>query len=371
MKNRIYKYFFHEFIRYFAVVLFALTAIIWTIQAVNFLDLVTEDGHAFKIYILYSLLNVPKMLTKLIPFSFLIASVLTILKFEKDNELIVLWTAGLNKIHIANLIFRVSLIVMFFQLIMTTVINPETLKISRNLLKNSELQFVASLLKEKEFNDTIKGLTIFVNKRNDDGEFENIFIRDDKNVLSQVSDGSSTIFAKSGYVGEDDKKLILRNGKVQKMSSDETVIVDFEKTELSFAGLSTKSISKPKLQETSTIQILNCLYDKSRSIRNCGRHGDIVKEVQIEANKRFGMPFFIPLIALVTCFLLSSRKERKNYFLNRYLYFIIAFIILIASEITVRYSGASFNFTVMYYLIPLTLFALIYFYLIRTFKYEN
>ena len=69
MKNRIYIYFFYEFIRYFTVILFALTAIIWTIQAVNFLDLVTEDGHAFRIYLFYSLLTVPKILTKLIPFS--------------------------------------------------------------------------------------------------------------------------------------------------------------------------------------------------------------------------------------------------------------------------------------------------------------
>ena len=103
MKNRIYKYFFYEFIRYFSVSLFALCAIIWTIQAVNFLDLVTEDGHAFGIYLFYSVLTVPKILTKLIPFSFLIASILTIQKLEKDNELIILWTSGLNKIHVVNL----------------------------------------------------------------------------------------------------------------------------------------------------------------------------------------------------------------------------------------------------------------------------
>ena len=56
MKNRIYKYFFHEFIGYFAIVLFASIAVIWTIQAVNFLDLVTDDGHAFTIYLFYSIL---------------------------------------------------------------------------------------------------------------------------------------------------------------------------------------------------------------------------------------------------------------------------------------------------------------------------
>jgi len=50
MNNRVYKYFFSEFSRYFFIVLFALVAIMWTIQAVNFLDLVTEDGHAFGIY---------------------------------------------------------------------------------------------------------------------------------------------------------------------------------------------------------------------------------------------------------------------------------------------------------------------------------
>ncbi len=108
MKNRIYKYFFREFIHHFLIVIFALTAIIWTIQAVNFLDLVTDDGHAFKIYLLYSFLTIPKVLTKLIPFTFLIASILTILKFEKNNELILLWTSGLNKIHITNLIFCTS-----------------------------------------------------------------------------------------------------------------------------------------------------------------------------------------------------------------------------------------------------------------------
>ena len=176
MKNRIYRYFFHEFIRYFAVILFASTAVIWTIQAVNFLDLVTDDGHAFKIYLFYSFLTITKILTKLIPFSFLIATVLTISKFEKDNELIVLWTSGLNKIHIVNHFIRVSLLVMFLHIIFTTIFNPTLLNISRSLLKNSELEFVSSMFKARQFNDTVAGLTIFIDKKTDDGIFKNILI---------------------------------------------------------------------------------------------------------------------------------------------------------------------------------------------------
>ena len=149
MKKTIYKYFFYEFVIYFTITLFALAAVVWTVQAVNFLDLVTEDGHAFVIYFLYSLLTLSKVLTKLIPFCFLLAVILTILKLERDNELIALWTSGLNKIHIVNLIFRLSVLVMFLQLLFTSIFNPSLLNFSRTLLKNSELQFIPSLLKKK------------------------------------------------------------------------------------------------------------------------------------------------------------------------------------------------------------------------------
>ena len=175
MKKTIYKYFFYEFVMYFTVTLFALAAIVWTIQAVNYLDLVTEDGHAFKIYFFYSFLTLSKVLTKLIPFCFLLSIILTISKFEKDNELIALWTSGLNKIHIVNLILRISLLVMLIQIFLTSALNPSMLNLSRTLLKNSELQFIPSLLKEKQFNDTVSGLTVFVDEKNDNGIYKYMF----------------------------------------------------------------------------------------------------------------------------------------------------------------------------------------------------
>jgi len=373
MNNTIYKYFFHEFIRYFLVILFASASVIWTIQAVNFLDLVTDDGHAFTIYLTYSLLILPKMLTKLIPFSFFVSAILTISKLEKENELIILWTSGLNKIHIVNLIFRISLIFMIIQLFMACFITPKTLNVSRNLLKNSTLQFIPSLLKEKKFNDAVEGLTIFVDEKNINKEYKNIFIRDEGNILTSISQGSSTIFAKSGYLSEDEKSLVLRNGNIQKIETNGSInIINFEKTEINFSGLSTKSIVEPKIQETTTFKIVQCLRDKSENKHNCGRHKDERKDVIIEMNKRFGMPMYIPMIGLISCFLLSSRKDKKMYLFSKYIYLIIvSFVILVFAEISVRYSGLSLNHTTLYYLIPIGTLPLIYISLIRKFKYEN
>ena len=231
MKKTIYKYIFYEFTRYFTTTLFALSLIVWTVQAVNFLDLVTEDGHALTIYFLYSLLSLSKVFTKLIPFSFLIATVLTISKLEKDNELIALWTSGVKKISIVNHLVRVSLLIMFLQLILTTTLNPTLLNLSRSLLKNSELKFVSSMFMEKKFNDTVDGLTIFVDKKNKNNIYKNVFIRDESSVLSSVGTKSSTIFAKSGYISEDKKSLILLNGNIQRLNAEDDInIIKFEKT---------------------------------------------------------------------------------------------------------------------------------------------
>ncbi len=244
MKKKIYKYIFYEFTRYFTITLFTLAAIVWSVQAVNFLDLVTEDGHAFNVYFLYSLLTLSKVLTKLIPFSFLISAALTILKLEKDNELIILWTSGLNKIFIVNHLFYISLLVMFIQLILTSAINPTLLNESRTLLKNSKLEFVSSMFREKQFNDAVEGLTIFIEKKTGDQTYKNIFIRDESAILSSVGTVSSSIFAKSGYVSKDKKSLILFDGNIQKLDNEGKVnIIKFEKTSFNVAEISTKSIS--------------------------------------------------------------------------------------------------------------------------------
>ena len=374
MNKTIYKYLFHEFTRYFTITLFALAAIVWTVQAVNFLDLITEDGHAFGVYFLYSFLILSKVLTKLIPFCFLIATVLTIIKLEKDNELIILWTSGLNKIYIVNHLIRISLFVMLIQLILTTSINPTLLNLSRKVIKNSELKFVSSMFKEKQFNDTVEGLTIFVDKKKSN-DYKNIFIRDESRILSSVGTESSTIIAKSGYVTDDEKYLILFDGNIQKLAKDGSVsIVKFEKTSFNLSGISTKSISEPKMQETSTLKILKCIKGQGIvkiNMHNCNPNEKTKINTKIEINKRLGMPFFIPLMALVCSFLLGSRKDKKIFNLNKYIYSFFGVLFLILAEITVRYSGISWKHSAFYYLIPLGLVPLLYLILIKKFKYEN
>jgi len=83
------------------------------------------------------------------------------------------------------------------------------------------------------------------------------------------------------------------------------------------------------------------------------------------------MPIYIPLISLICSFLLAGRKDKKIYLYNKYIYFFICFVMLTLSEIFVRYSGFSYNYAAIYYLMPIILLPLLYLNLIRKFKYEN
>ena len=106
-------------------------------------------------------------------------------------------------------------------------------------------------------------------------------------------------------------------------------------------------------------------------MHNCSQEKKSLMDNKIELNKRFGMPIYIPLISLICAFLLASRKDKKMYTYNKYIYFFICFVILTLSEILVRYSGLSWNHTFIYYLVPIILLPLFYLTLIRKFKYEN
>ena len=125
------------------------------------------------------------------------------------------------------------------------------------------------------------------------------------------------------------------------------------------------------MQETSSMQIFLCLRNKNIIAHNCDDSKKSLMDTKIEFNKRFGMPIYIPLIALISCFLLTSRRDKKIFYFNKHIYFFIGFLILALAEVIVRYSGTSWNHTLVYYLIPLGMVPLFYFALIRSFKYEN
>ena len=54
MNKLIFRKLYFDIFTFFILSTLSITSIIWVIQGVNLLDIVTEQGHSFKIYFIYS-----------------------------------------------------------------------------------------------------------------------------------------------------------------------------------------------------------------------------------------------------------------------------------------------------------------------------
>ena len=98
LKNKIYNYITLELLKTFILILFSLSLIAWTVRAVNFLDLIVQNGYSISNYFQYSFLNLFGILTKFIPLAFLLSLIIFIVKQIQEKEFIILWTSGVKKI---------------------------------------------------------------------------------------------------------------------------------------------------------------------------------------------------------------------------------------------------------------------------------
>jgi len=375
LKNKIYKYFFNEILKNFITILLTFTALAWVVRAVNFLDLMVEDGYSSLIYFKYSILNISTIISRFTPLAFLLSLTISIVKFERQQELLILWTTGLTKLKIVNIFLLIGFLITLFQLILSSFINPFLLNKSRSLLSSSEPIEINNVLKSNDFNAAFHGVTFYIDEKNSNNELLNVFIKDSEGKLSTIVDEvdgkkNSTIFAKKGFVKND--KLILFNGMIQSLGKENKIKnILFERTELSLASISPRTIKHPKIQETSSFSLLECAFDLNINLNKKKCSKNFKKETAQTLSRRMGTPLYIPLVSIITSFLLIHRKEKTNNFLKKYILFILSFITLVLSEILLRYTSLSSLMTFLYFIIPLSATFLFYIYIFKKIMTER
>ena len=368
LQNKIYQNFIKEILKTFLLILFGLTIIAWTVRAVNFLDLIVESGYSVSTYFQYSFLNLFGILTKFIPLAFLLSLMMFIIKQIQEKEFLILWTSGVKKIKIVNLFFFISIFVLIFYLISSTLIAPLALNESRTIIRQNNFNSLLPTMRAQQFSDSFRGFTFIVEKKSKNN-VENIFIHDKSNTLKNLTSNkakniSTTISAKNGLVEE--KKMVLFNGKIISSSKDNSKneIVKFEQLNINLENLTTGTIKQPKLQETSTLKLLQCMNDLVLNNLIDEDTGYCIKSAKKEIitvlNRRILLPFYIPVIALLCSFLLIKTKKQKNFFLNKYSIFILSFLILLYAELIVRYTGISKIISILFAFSPVILIPVIY-----------
>jgi len=339
-KNKLGYYFIQEFLKNYLSILFAFGLIIWITQAVRLLDLIGEEGNSVKTYFLYALSVMPKYFSKISIVIFFISFFVTIIKFQEHNELNALWFSGLEKKKFINYLLKSSILIIAILIIVRSLIIPYFSNYSRYLLLNSGVGAIGPLIKQNNFNNPLKKITIYVGKKNQINEIEDIIL------FEENSDFKKTIIAKSGVLINENNKnlLVLVDGSIQEERKDKKIsILDFDKITLDLIQYNKKAIDYYKFNEILTIELLKKL--------NSSQNPNIIGEL----NDRFIMPLFIPALILLACSLIITNKEIINNNLLKLLVFTYGFTIIIISEILLDFSSKKIYASLFFYTAPLLL----------------
>ena len=376
MKKLIYRKLLKDYMSFFLIALFSSSLIIWVFQAVNFLDIMIEDGREYSVYINYSLLNFPKIISRLFPFVLFFSIFYVLSKYELNNELMIFWNFGENKVSFVNFILFFSLFMFLTQILFTSLIVPTSQDKARSFLRDSEVNFLGNFVKPKRFNDTIDGVTIYAENKDINGNLYNLYIKKEMLNEFEITYANKGKFEESKGV----QILILYNGETIRNKDNKITNFRFSKSDFLLRDLKANTITQQKNQEMKTTDVIACLtslYElklkiiakKISEIINCTENNKI--NLLKELYKRLIVPFYIPILMLIPYFLILSSKENKNYSKLKVITFLIGVITIIFSEGIIKFLSLDFFNNIFIFFTPIIFFLILYLMFLFKLKFKN
>ena len=382
MKKIIFRKISLDCFKFFLLSVISIGVIIWVLQAVNYLDFVVEDGHGLPVYLKYTLLSFPKIISRVFPFMVFFSIIYILLKYENKNELVIFWSFGVSKMKFINLFIKLSFVFVILNLLLNSVIAPTAQNKARSFIRSSNLDFFESMLRPKKFIDIIKDLTIYFDEKTPEGTLKKIFLKD-----NSKEDGFQVTYAKIGkfeFRGNR-KVLVLYQGKTLNSKNGKFSEFAFSKTDFNMSDFGTNAVSVAKTQENSTSQILNCLWifqkkkiqlkkdaDGSYIFTNCRL--DNLSNIYKEFYRRLIIPFYNTFLVMISLLLILKSKDSNNFSYYKSKIFIFGFITIVFTEASFKFIGINIIKNSLIFSLPAFFCMAIYYYFSRELtikKHEN
>ena len=266
---------------------------------------------------------------------------------------------------------KLSIIITIVQILLTASIVPRTQDLARSFLRTSSINFLENFVKPKIFNDAIKGLTIYSNSKDKDGNLKEIY-------LKKGSGDFQITYAKKGNFKQvgNNQILELYSGETISVINNKITSFKFSKSDFNLSNLDDNTTTYKKTQEVITIDLIKCYHnlmdfsilqiDKNFDVENCREEN--INNILKELYKRIIIPLYIPVLILISLLLIIKSKENTNYTKYRLLIFCIGLSAIVISEMTIRLINEDFLKNLKIIIIPF--FSLITLYLLFLIKFK-
>ncbi len=171
-------YIFRQVLFALIVTTLGLTALVWLIQSLRFVDLIVNHGLSFGAFLKLTSFLIPSFVATILPITTYIVIHFTYQRMSNDRELTVMQATGLSPVMLARPALAVALLVTIAGFGLSLWGVPSSMRAFKQYQWEIRNRLAAFLLQDGVFTPVSDKLTIYFKSRDENGTLHGIFIDD-------------------------------------------------------------------------------------------------------------------------------------------------------------------------------------------------
>lgn len=284
----------------------ALTGVAWLTQSLRLIDHIVNQGLSIGMFLSMTMLIMPSLLSVVLPIALFSAVLYTYNRLALDSELIVLENAGLSKMALARPVIIVGMVTVVISYSISLYLLPASYREFKDLQSFIRDNFASVLLQEGVFNTPMKGMTIYIREKQQNGTFKGILVHDNRNTAKPV-----TRMAEQGQLVQTPSgpRVILVNGNHQEVDHESGTlsIIHFDRYNLDLSVFTQEQ--EKRWREPKERYLHELFYPEPDSPERLNA------KLRAEGHQRLVWPLYNLVLPLLGLAVLSSGQfnRRGNY----------------------------------------------------------
>jgi lipopolysaccharide export system permease protein len=331
--TRLDRYIFRQLLLALIAVTGGLTALVWLIQSLRFVELVVNHGLSLLVFVELTGLLVPSFVAVILPITTFVVVQFIYQRLAGDREITVMRAAGLSPFALSRPALTLAVLAAICGYALNLWIVPASLTSFREFQWEIRNRMAAFLLQEGVFTQVSDDLTVYVRSRDPDGTLRGILVDDGRDKTAHA-----TILAESGRLteGPNGPRVLLVNGSRQEIDhqTGRLNVLTFGQNEIDLTD--NQGTAEARLRDMSEMSLGELLHPHLPLAR------DNSKWIA-EGHKRLASPLTAISYSFIALFSVLSGTFRRHGSFVRPLAAIAAMVVLLAFGLAMENLAARDN----------------------------
>jgi lipopolysaccharide export system permease protein len=205
----IQKYLFRQLLGPTIVAAAALCGVTVLSASLRLLNMVVSERQSMLMFVRLVVYSIPNLFSFVAPISSLVATLFVLNKLHTEQEIVVCFASGMSRWQVTSPIMRVSAFFIVAMLAVNLWLAPLCNRATQEEFYRARNDLAGTLVREGEFTDSAKGLTVYAQQVAPGGQIKNLFV-----YQTQPNGGSYTYDSRTGIITHRNglPVLVMRDG---------------------------------------------------------------------------------------------------------------------------------------------------------------